>query len=311
MESRAFFVDELHGTALVPFADMLNHKYSDLEGVDAVEGVRSEDDEPQIPVASRCGRVTRQKTALLPQALLCETHGEKSMSMRMLSGVTRGSEVFNTYGEMNNAGLLLTRGFCLWNHAMGVGTPIELANVRLETILDACAACRGVRGCAAADRLDFLAASRCFARMLQDEAYEEGEDESGMTASMTEIPRYFTLSLDEDIDSRLVAVAHVLSMSAKEWADVRAQDATDPSTSIATDVSFLPPAGAALLLEALRLQASEYHATKSLDEDLARIRARAFSDTRRLHACRLRASERGVLQACASRLKKRKREMNA
>ena len=335
VESRAFVVDEVHGTSLVPFADMLNHKYSDLEDVGDIagldDGIDGDDDARASPrdggdadAGTTAVRYTRQKSALLPQALLCVgSDGERGMTMRMLSNVSRGSEIFNTYGEMNNAGLLLTRGFCLWNQGMCVGTPIEIVNIRLETLLSASEAMRCTRGRAARDRLDFLAVSRFFFTSPRDavaDSFEDDDEQEEGADEATVLPQYFSLSLDEDIDPRLVAAAHVLSMTAAEWVAVRRRggtdashaeenkrDANDPPTCIAHEVSQLSSAGSALVLEALRLRSNEYIASSSLDEDLALMRTHTISDSRKLHACRLRASERRVLRACASRLKKRKR----
>ena len=209
-----------------------------------------------------------------------------------------------------------------------VGAPIEIVNNRLKMLLSASEAMRCARGRAAHDRLDFLAASRFFLTSLldavadsfkDDNNRQEGDEEEGADEA-TVLPQYFTLSLDEDIDPRLVAAAHVLSMTAAEWVAVRRRggtdashaeenkrDANDPPTCIAHEVSQLSSAGSALVLEALRLRSNEYIASSSLDEDLALMRTHTISDSRKLHACRLRASERRVLRACASRLKKRKR----
>ena len=138
-----------------------------------------------------------------------------------------------------------------------VGAPIEIVNNRLKMLLSASEAMRCARGRAAHDRLDFLAASRFFLTSLldavadsfkDDNNRQEGDEEEGADEA-TVVPQYFTLSLDEDIDPRLVAAAHVLSMTVVEWVAVRRRggtdashaeenkcDADDPSTCIAHEV---------------------------------------------------------------------------
>lgn len=73
--SRCFQVDQVHGDSLVPMADMFNHLSS--------ESVHLE----------------------------CDGNGNGDIEMRIVRPVKAGDQVFNTYGERDNAHLLCKYGF--------------------------------------------------------------------------------------------------------------------------------------------------------------------------------------------------------
>ena len=94
--SRAFFIGDVAGEALVPIADMFNHR-TDAESV----RVFGADDE-EAEVGSAAEEDSDSESVSLTGAL--EIHA--------CAFVKRGAELFNTFGRQNNASLLHKYGFC-------------------------------------------------------------------------------------------------------------------------------------------------------------------------------------------------------
>mmetsp|Transcript_17021 Transcript_17021/g.20473 ORF Transcript_17021/g.20473 Transcript_17021/m.20473 type:complete len:464 (+) Transcript_17021:140-1531(+) len=108
--SRAFFVDEYHGNALVPFADMLNHKVSVLSPELHIEGGTKRASKTSGKLADR---------NMGAQVLLANFGaGEDSSEMVLTSlrEISTGEEVLNTYGEHGNCYLFVEYGFVIRNN---------------------------------------------------------------------------------------------------------------------------------------------------------------------------------------------------
>ena len=282
VESRAFFVDARHGVALVPLADMFNHMVADMDALRgdpafreagiAIEGVEGADAPPcsAPPVLRR----NRYRTARRPAALLCHT-GEDcdAMSMRLFSDVREGAEICNTYGEMNNAGLLLTRGFC-----MREGTPFEIVNVSLAELIRLGFEERGREGPVRAEpRVDFLSQFDGFGA-------------------------FFTLSPDDPLPSMLVVAARVLLMDGAAF-EAMASAGAEPDLS--PELSHDEHRVISSLLE--RRARELDHTTQGVDrKEMALAPARGAADALEQHlraqAARLRFGERELLSDCRRHL---------
>ena len=130
--SRGFYVDERHGEAMVPFADLFNHRtaYTPLEyevwtQSDSDDEGNNDKDAPRVlPIdeldADEEADVSEHDKKRIEgheqtMCLASSTNaGERDeLVVGLLRAVEKGSEIFNTYGEHGNAHLLQHYGFTL------------------------------------------------------------------------------------------------------------------------------------------------------------------------------------------------------
>ena len=189
-----------------------------------------------------------------PQALLCNTGDDDVLSMRLFSNVGAGNEICNTYGEMNNAGLLLTRGFCV--HP---ATGIEVVNLKLEEHLLPEVSAMHRKESDVRRRLEFL------------QTY------------VTCFGPFFTLSGDDPVPHALLVAARVLVMRDHEYSvllrnsrrlGVRALDVDvdDPVFGPRTTESVLREKR--VVLHAMRRRQREYALKPAAARAAARSRRR-------------------------------------
>lgn len=160
--SRAFGVDEEHGQALVPLADAFDHKASvvDVEGgyeleqaclEEEEEESGSESDEPSAPPSPTSSSspppaplAPPRDDGLALQLVMCgdgrgDGAGGDALILSAASAVGQGKEIFNTYGELANAGLVCKYGFAL------PGNPFDAVRLRPQSLRCAAAAALGPR----------------------------------------------------------------------------------------------------------------------------------------------------------------------
>lgn len=124
--SRAFYVDEAHGEALVPFGDMLNHKVARKS---SLHGVVAEDDgeeamyPPNHPVLLELSEM---------EAGIGSSDDHQYVKIITLKEISANSEIFNTYGEHGNAVLLHDYGF------VSPTNPFNIVNLDHELLLNSC-----------------------------------------------------------------------------------------------------------------------------------------------------------------------------
>ncbi|KAK9894159.1 SET domain-containing protein [Cystobasidium minutum MCA 4210] len=125
--SRAFYVDNFHGLSMVPLADVFNHHYlphATLQSDDIVCptcGSRSECEHDHAPAKpsgsamiemgpSMSGLVQSTASIQLGDADPSEVD---AVEMVATTSIEAEEEVFNTYGKLDNAALLVNYGFML------------------------------------------------------------------------------------------------------------------------------------------------------------------------------------------------------
>ena len=127
--SRAFYVDEYHGEALVPFADLLNHKAAlvpddaIVEGGDESRRGHSRLRDAAQRAANLFGVSLEMDTTLHNLADLAEDDDDDDapcVALVALRPLIAGDEVFNTYGEHDNRHLLMYYGFTLRQNPLDV-----------------------------------------------------------------------------------------------------------------------------------------------------------------------------------------------
>ncbi|KAI8903526.1 hypothetical protein EDD86DRAFT_250240 [Gorgonomyces haynaldii] len=115
--SRAFQADEYHGEALVPFADLFNHKTdgehvhleADAEvcancgSVECDCGLEDFDEEIEQESVPELEEIPEVEPQLIPP--------KQTLDMTIVRPVKKGEEVFNTYGEHGNTFLMRRYGF--------------------------------------------------------------------------------------------------------------------------------------------------------------------------------------------------------
>jgi hypothetical protein len=142
--SRSFEVDAEHGVSMVPIADIFNHRtlnehvhletsdfnshqedyasdegfHVDSDGVIEVEAKRH----IEISASEDDGVVVEESDEAKKEAV-------DLIEIRVINAVQKNEEVFNTYGEHNNAYLLMKYGFCEENN------PFDSVNIDLAQVL--------------------------------------------------------------------------------------------------------------------------------------------------------------------------------
>ena len=127
--SRGFYVDERHLEAMVPFADLFNHKaaYLPLEyevwTVEEAEGEEGEEEEvgvdDTLDVDEACDVTAEADKARVSghEQTMCLASSADSDADELVVGllrpVAKGAEIYNTYGEHGNKHLLANYGFTL------------------------------------------------------------------------------------------------------------------------------------------------------------------------------------------------------
>ena len=109
--SRAFFIGDECGEALVPWADMFNHKTDgehvhvlgaddeeDLEGEEETSESEEEESEEEEEESTDTEEIIEPITG--------------SLVIHVCAAAQKGAELFNTFGRQNNASLLHKYGFC-------------------------------------------------------------------------------------------------------------------------------------------------------------------------------------------------------
>ena len=121
-KSRGFFIDEIHGEALCPFADLLNHKPSKRETAATFE----EEGEPIPPQLAHVIRLP-----LMEAAIGSAPDDEENLVLIILDDVSPNAELWNFYGENSNATLLHDYGFVVNENAY------DCIHVSLQHFVDA------------------------------------------------------------------------------------------------------------------------------------------------------------------------------
>lgn len=111
VSSRAFYVDERHGEALAPFADLFNHKHSIVH---TAAGKRA---------------IAADETLAMEMALVNAGAHADTLYVKVFSDVPAGREVRNTYGEIANCVLLKNYGFCI------SGNPHDVVYIRRQELV--------------------------------------------------------------------------------------------------------------------------------------------------------------------------------
>ena len=140
--SRAFGVDDVHGDGMVPLADVFNHKVSVVELSEEYTIHGAESDSLGVPdscrsspcsssgsegslcfpqpcaekpgeMLERCGMTHANGLNLKLQIAIIDDDRNECLQIMSASSLTKGEEVFNTYGELGNAELVKKYGFCV------------------------------------------------------------------------------------------------------------------------------------------------------------------------------------------------------
>eukprot|EP00656_Telonema_subtile_P030779 TRINITY_DN33763_c0_g1_i2.p1 TRINITY_DN33763_c0_g1~~TRINITY_DN33763_c0_g1_i2.p1 ORF type:complete len:463 (-),score=93.74 TRINITY_DN33763_c0_g1_i2:98-1486(-) len=106
VSSRAFFVDDSHGDAMVPLADAFNHRSVVIELPEGavIEELEAED--------TQLHQNEHTEGAPSLNITICNRESEDCLEIITVNTtVLKGDEVFNTYGELSNGALLAKYGF--------------------------------------------------------------------------------------------------------------------------------------------------------------------------------------------------------
>ncbi|XP_027364587.1 ribosomal lysine N-methyltransferase 3-like [Abrus precatorius] len=152
ISSRSFEIDDYHGHGMLSLADLFNHKTgaedvhftampSNYESDTDVDGSNNDEgivDEAALAQNSSID-VTALETAHVGNCIVSEsnsssvTEGDTSMlEMIMITDVSSGAEVFNTYELLGNAALLHRYGFTEQDNSY------DIVNIDLELLLQWC-----------------------------------------------------------------------------------------------------------------------------------------------------------------------------
>ena len=278
--SRAFYVDDEHGEALVPGADAFNHKAAlvpegcEVEG-DAEEGEEegNEDDEGEEDEAEEkegeeekeaeeeeeeeeeegerlADEQLRQTARVIAEAGGLELRMDTTLhnlgaavGMRAMRPLARGAEVFNTYGEVGNQTLLANYGFVLAEAA----NPLDTARLAWRALREALAARLGGRAARARERA--LHGACCWGSALRGRGF--AFDRLGRPPPRLLLVAWLLCAAEEE------ATQWMLTASPQQAAAAAASFARLPLAA-----QLAPPhVGAsprALLLAAVRAQAGQY-----------------------------------------------------
>lgn len=127
--SRAFFIGDVFGEALVPVADAFNHR-TDAEsvrvfGADAEAGDETSDEEESAARSSQSSGDA--SSASLPSIDPYDAPVTGALEIRARGATRAGDELFNTFGVQNDASLLHKYGFCERDNAhCTVGLDVKL-----------------------------------------------------------------------------------------------------------------------------------------------------------------------------------------
>ena len=133
--SRAFFVGDECGEALVPWADMFNHRTDgehvhvvgadggfegdeedDEEDEESESGESEEDEDDEDDDVQLCRQVEAEEEEEAPEVADPGPVTGK-LEIHACDVASRGDELFNTFGQQNNASLLHKYGFCELDNA--------------------------------------------------------------------------------------------------------------------------------------------------------------------------------------------------
>ena len=120
---------------MVPFADVFNHKCA-IVAVDKEYEIEQE--ESSTEEEEEGGYASCDVASLPPEKRLeitiCGANscvdGEKGLEIRAAQTITKGHEIHNTYGELNNEELLSKYGFCVLDN------PFDSVLLEKEVILE-------------------------------------------------------------------------------------------------------------------------------------------------------------------------------
>jgi hypothetical protein len=134
VSSRAFGIDSYHGDSIVPLADLFDHKTGaenvHLEGDDVCpfcgsgKGCECLDDE-DIEGMTDDQEIDEKEDMDIYNDNNDdeeEDNSDEMMEMKLVLDIKRDQEVYNTYGNHSNAGLLTKYGFCEMNNPFDVVT---------------------------------------------------------------------------------------------------------------------------------------------------------------------------------------------
>ena len=142
--SRAFYIGEECGEALVPWADMFNHRTDDetvrVLGADEEEEEDEEEEDEEEEDEEEDDEEEDDDAAAPPPPL---TTPQGALVIHTHKAVSKGDELFNTFGQQNNASLLHKYGFCERGNAHAtIAVDLALARDALgaDAVADAVAA---------------------------------------------------------------------------------------------------------------------------------------------------------------------------
>ena len=126
-KSRGFFVDDEYGEAMVPFADLLNHKAARKP-----EGMLTTSEEWGSGNTREPKPAQVRNAPGMEAAIGATPDNDDELVVIVLSTIDSGAEILNTYGEHPNANLLYDYGFVI-----GAQNPFDLIHVSLKLFIEA------------------------------------------------------------------------------------------------------------------------------------------------------------------------------
>ena len=112
--SRAFFIGDECGEALVPWADMFNHKtdgeHVHVLGADDEEDLEGEEETSESEEEESEEEEEEEEESTDTEEIIEPITG--SLVIHVCAAAQKGAELFNTFGRQNNASLLHKYGFC-------------------------------------------------------------------------------------------------------------------------------------------------------------------------------------------------------
>ncbi|EPS65912.1 hypothetical protein M569_08865 [Genlisea aurea] len=272
ISSRSFQIDEYHGFGMVPLADLFNHKtaaenvHLTLDSDDAEGGMESVDDSDSF-------WTSRNESAF--------------MEMIVVKGVKAGTEVFNTYGSVGTAALLLRYGFSEPDN------PYDIVNVDLNLVIHWSSSLLTSRQ------------SRKRLRLWRKLKQHSNHDTD-----------YFEISHDGEPEAELMTLLHVMSLPEKEFDDLDHDAISAAEEAVRENLVFFPGGGnekksktskkpsSSLLRQAvgkalvsLADAREDLYGWGSLDDDIRSLeRCCQVSEPKLYYSLLLRISERRIIQ---------------
>ncbi|XP_068648406.1 uncharacterized protein [Aristolochia californica] len=296
--SRAFEIDDFHGSGMVPLADLFNHK-TGAENVhfsvssSSHSDVENEDGNNDVPE-------NNNHKASSEDAITDSSDDDQTpLEMIIVREVEAGSEVFNTYGSMGNAALLHRYGFTEPDN------PFDIVNIDLELIVQWSSSSFSKR---------YSRARLSTWRKL---------DWSGCVSQNSE---YFEISSQGEPQLELLILLHIICLPEETYHVLNCTQGSSGEYEKSKNILFegtignLPGAQekrrevlltrtVCRALVALADIRESLYGPNSLQDDLNALRSCCIQERKLYHSLVLRVSERRILERlriCASRSNNRK-----